>query len=234
VIGGFAKDARMSGTNETELRACICEIGRRLYGRNLIAATDGNISVRIAPDRFLCTASGAAKGFMHPRQIVVADDRGRLVSGEGKVSSEFLTHLAAYERRDDIAAVVHAHPPTAVAFTLAGVSLEALALPEVVFAIGGLPTAPYATPGTPEGAKSVHELVGKCDALLLDRHGALTLGVSLMDAYYKMEKIEHSAQILLAARTLGNVRTLSRDELGRILRARGDYGAVGRVYLPPS
>ena len=224
----------MSGMNETELRACMCEIGRRLYARNLVAATDGNISVRIAPDRFLCTASGAAKGFMHPREIVVADERGRLVSGEGKVSSEFLTHLAAYELRHDIAAVVHAHPPTAVAFTLAGVSLEALALPEVVFAVGGLPTAPYATPGTPEGAQSVRDLVRKCDALLLDRHGALTLGVSLMDAYYKMEKIEHSAQILRAAKSLGNIRTLSEDELSRILRARGYYGATGRLYIPES
>lgn len=221
-----------SDANETELRVCICEIGRRLYARNLIAATDGNISVRIAPDRFLCTPSGSTKGFMQPRDIVIADDRGRLVSGEGKVSSEFLTHLAAYTRRDDIAAVVHAHPPTAVACTLAGVSLEELVLPEVVFAIGGLPTAPYATPGTPEGAESVRELVSRCDALLMDRHGALTLGVTLMDAYLKMEKIEHSAQILLAAKGMGNIRTLSGDELDRILRAREPYGATGRLYLP--
>ncbi len=222
----------MTSANETELRVCMCEVGRRLYARNLIAAADGNISVRIAPDRFLCTPSGAAKGFMHPHEMVIADGRGRLVSGDGKVSSEFLTHLAAYDQREDVIAVVHAHPPTAVAFTLAGVSLEDLALPEVVFAIGGLPTAPYATPGTPEGAQSVRDLVGRCDALMLDRHGALTLGVSLMDVYLKMEKIEHAAQILLAARTLGKVRTLTGDELGKILRARENYGATGRLYLP--
>jgi L-fuculose-phosphate aldolase len=107
-----------------------------------------------------------------------------------------------------------------------------LVLPEVIFAIGGLPTAPYATPGTPEGAQSVRELVTQCDALMLDRHGALTLGVSLMDAYHKMERIEHSAQILFMARSLGNIRALTRDELDRILKAREAYGATGRLYLP--
>lgn len=218
--------------NETELRACICEIGRRLYARNIVAATDGNISVRVAPDRFLCTPSGAAKGFMQPHEIVVADARGKLVEGEGKVSSEFLTHLAAYSQRDDISAVVHAHPPTAVACTLAGVSMEELILPEVVFVVGAVPTAPYATPGTPEGAESVRALVAKCDALLMDRHGALTLGTSLMDAFYKMEKIEHSAQILLAARMMGEPQRLSEDELERIWQARELYGATGRIYLP--
>ena len=218
--------------NETELRACICEVGRRLYAHNIVSATDGNISVRVAPDRFLCTPSGAAKGFMHPHEVVVADGMGRLVEGEGKVSSEFFTHLAAYSQRDDISAVVHAHPPTAVALTLAGASMEELLLPEVVFVVGAVPTAPYATPGTPEGADSVRPLVAKCDALLMDRHGALTLGVSLMDALYKMEKIEHSAQILLAARSFGEPRKLSRDELDRIWRAREVYGATGRIYLP--
>jgi L-fuculose-phosphate aldolase len=218
--------------NEFEIRACMCEIGRRLYARNLVSAADGNISVRLGPDRFLCTPSGAAKGFMHPHEMVIADARGWRVEGEGKVSSEFLTHLAAYEVRADISAIVHAHPPTAVAFTVAGVSLEDLVLAEVVFAIGALPTAPYATPGTAEGAESVRGLVAKCDALLMDRHGALTLGASPMDAYLKMEKIEHAAQILLAAKSLGEIRPLNRDELDRILAAREVYGAPGRMYLP--
>jgi len=219
-------------TNETELRVAICEVGRRLYAKNLVTATDGNISVRIGPDRFLVTPSGTAKGFLQPHDIVIADSKGKLIEGEGKVSSEFFTHLSAYMQRDDISAVVHAHPPTAVALTLAGLSMDELVLPEVVFVVGAVPTAPYATPGTPEGADSVRELVAKCDALLMDRHGALALGTSLMDALYKMEKIEHSAQTLAAALSLGEIRRLSGDELDRIWNARKVHGLVGRVYLP--
>ena len=203
-----------------------------MYARNLVAATDGNISVRIGEGQFLCTPSGSACGFMHPHEMVIADARGQKLEGEGKVSSEFFTHLAVYEQRPDIQAVVHAHPPTTVAFTLAGCSMTDLALPEVVFAVGGIPTAPYATPGTREGAEAVRALAAKCDALLMDRHGALTMGVSLMDAYYKMEKIEHAAETLLTARSLGNIRTLTGDEMQRILRAREAYGATGKLYLP--
>ncbi len=203
-----------------------------MYARNLVAATDGNISVRIGEGRFLCTPSGSACGLMHPHEMVIADAQGKKLEGEGKVSSEFFTHLAVYEQRPDIQAVVHAHPPIAVAFTLAGCSLTDLALPEVVFAVGGIPTAPYATPGTREGADAVRGLAAHCDALLMDRHGALTMGVSLMDAYLKMEKIEHAAATLLAARSLGNIRTLSGDEMQRILNARLAYGATGKLYLP--
>lgn len=202
-----------------------------MYARNLVAATDGNISVRIGKDRFLCTPSGSACGFMHPHEMVIADSQGQKISGEGRVSSEFFTHLAVYEQRTDVEAVIHAHPPTTVAFTLAGCSLTDLALPEVVFAVGGIPTAPYATPGTREGAEAVRVLAAKCDALLMDRHGALTMGTSLMDAYYKMEKIEHAAETILIARSLGEIRTLSGDEMERILRARAAYGATGKLYL---
>lgn len=217
--------------SESELRACMCEIGRRMYARDLVAATDGNISVRIGPGRFLCTPSGSACGFMYPHEMVIADGQGLKLEGEGKVSSEFFTHLAVYDQRPDVQAVVHAHPPTAVAFTLVGVSMTKLLLPEVVFVLGAVPTAPYATPGTREGADAVRALAGQCDALLMDRHGALTMGVSLMDAYYKMEKIEHAARTLVAARALGEARELSRDELDRILRAREAYGATGKMYL---
>ncbi len=202
-----------------------------MYARDLVAATDGNVSVRIGPGRFLVTPSGSACGFMLPHEMVIADGQGKKLEGEGKVSSEFFTHLAVYDQRPDVQAVVHAHPPTAVAFTLAGVSMTKLSLPEVVFVMGGVPTAPYATPGTREGADAVRELAGKCDALLMDRHGALTMGTSLMDAYYKMEKIEHSARTLLTARALGEIRELSKDELDRIMRAREAYGATGKLYL---
>jgi L-fuculose-phosphate aldolase len=216
--------------NEAALREAICEIGRRMYARNLVAATDGNISVRLEHDRYLCTPSGVSKGFMQPGDLVVADGQGARVRGQGRVTSEFLTHLAAYEERPDMAAVCHAHPPTAVAFTLAGRSLARCVLPEVVMSIGGVPTTPYATPGTPEGNDVVRPLIRQCDALLLDRHGALTVGVDLFDAYFKLEKVEHAAATLLAAHQLGDIRTLDAGEVERLAGARTAYGAKGLAY----
>lgn len=219
-------------TPEPALREAICEIGRRLYVRNLIAAADGNISVRLASNRFLCTPSGVSKGFMAPGDLLIADAKGQTIEGSGKVSSEFFTHLAAYEERPDVRAVVHAHPPKAVAFTLAGRSLEPLVLPEVVAALGAVPTAPYATPGTKEGADAVRILIRQCDALLLDRHGAITVGPDLFDAYFKMEKIEHAAETLFAAYTLGEVPPLTEDQIVRLIAARESYGARGKFYRP--
>lgn len=219
--------------NEKELRVLMCEVGRRLYAKNLAAATDGNLSVRLAEDRFLCTPSGSALGYMRAHEMIIADAQGHKLAGEGKVSSEFFTHLAAYEERAEIGAVVHAHPPRAVALSLAGQSLMSPILPEVVFSVGGVPTASYATPGTREGADAVRPLVRECDALLMDRHGALTVGESLLDALYKMEKIEHAAEILLAAAQFGDVSELSGEQIDKIMKAREAYGARGKVYGLP-
>ena len=191
--------------SESDLREAICDAGRRMYARNLVAATDGNLSARMGEDRYLCTRSGLPLGDMHAADILIADGSGRKVEGEGKVSSEFFTHLAAYKERPDISVVVHAHPPKAVALTLAGLSMEDYALPELVVALGAVPTADYATPGSHEGAEAIRVLIRDCDALLLDRHGALTVGDTVLDTYHKMEKIEHSAESLLAAYLLGKV-----------------------------
>ncbi|GMU92510.1 MAG: L-ribulose-5-phosphate 4-epimerase [Candidatus Hydrogenedentota bacterium] len=215
---------------ELEVRKAICEVGRRLYAKNLVAATDGNISARIAPDRYLCTPSGVSKGFMTPNDLVIADGKGRKLAGNGRVTSEFMTHLAAYEERPDMCAVVHAHPPKAIGFTLAGVSLADCVLPEVVYTIGGIPTTQYATPATPEGGVVIRDLIRKCDALLMDRHGALTVGVSVYDALHKMEKIEHAAESMLVARLLGRVRTLEPHEVEKLYEVREAYGVTGRAF----
>lgn len=215
---------------ELDLRKAICEVGRRLYAKNLVAATDGNISVRLGPGRFLCTPSGVSKGFMAVNDLIVADAKGQKISGDGKVTSEFMTHLAAYEERPDMNAVVHAHPPKALGFTIAGVSLSDCVLPEVIYTIGGIPTADYATPATPEGAVAIRDLIRKCDALMMDRHGALTVGVNVFDALFKMEKIEHAAESLLIARLLGKVRRLEGPEIEKLYKVREAYGVSGRAY----
>src|SRR5205085_11001776 len=126
---------------------------------------------------------------------------GALVHGEGTVTSEFFTHLAVYEERPDVRAVIHAHPPMCTAITLAGIDMTLPLLPELVAAVGGVPTCRYATPGTREGADAVRIPIRDADAVLLDRHGAVTAGHTLLDAYHKMEKIEHAATILIAAYT---------------------------------
>lgn len=215
---------------ELDLRKAICEVGRRMYDKGLVAATDGNISARLAPNRYLCTPSGVSKGFMQPNDIIVADGKGKKLSGNGKVTSEFYTHLAAYEERPEMNAVVHAHPPKAIGFTLAGVSLADCVLPEVVYTIGGIPTTQYATPGTPEGADVIRGLIRTCDAVMLDRHGAVTIGTSVFDALFKMEKIEHAAESLLTAHLLGRVRNLEPDEIQKLYKVRESYGVSGYAY----
>ena len=215
---------------ELDIRKAICEVGRRMYAKNLVAASDGNISVRLSSDRYLCTPSGVSKGFMKPGELVIADGKGNRIEGEGKVTSEFFTHLAAYEERPDVNAVVHAHPPTAIGFTLAGLSLSECVLPEVVASVGGIPTTAYATPASKEGAEVIRPLIRECDALMLDRHGAVTVGRDVFDAYFKMEKIEHAAETMLVAHTLGKVQTLDREQVAKLYTAREEYGVTGKAY----
>ena len=217
-------------SSELELRELICDIGRRMYDKDLVSATDGNISCRLGEGQYLITRSGISKGFMKPDDIVVADDKGEKVSGEGKVSSEFFTHLACYEERPETQAVVHAHPPKAVGFTLAEKPLTEYLLPEVVFALGGIPTSSYGTPGTPEGGVIIREFIRDADAVMLDRHGAVTIGASLLDAFFKMEKIEHAAVSILTARMLGSTNNLTEEQLVKLFANRANYGATGKVY----
>ena len=198
-----------------ETKALICEIGRRLYSRGLIAGADGNISLKLPRGRLLTTPSGISKGFMSPEDIVTTDMDGKPLGG-GKPSSELKLHLAVYRNRDDVGAVVHAHPPKAVAMTVAGATLEECIMPEVLVYMGTIPTARYATPASVEGAEVIEEVIGTHDAVLLDRHGAVTVGGDLMTAWERMEKLEHFAEIVTAARALGTVRTLSDDELLRL------------------
>ena len=215
------------------LEELICELGRRMYARNLVAGADGNLSCRLGADTFLVTRSGVGKGHLTPADIVVADATGTKLEGEGKVSSEFFTHLAAYEERPNIQAVVHAHPPVATALTLAGVSLLEPVLPEIVMNMGGIPTCAYATPGTREGAESIRAPIRQCDTLLLDRHGALAVGDSLLDAYYKLERLEHAAITLWHARCLGQFPLLSEDQAARIHAAGEGYGVKAKLWGAP-
>ena len=191
-------------TREMGLRCDLVGVCRRMYARGLIAATDGNVSCRAGTDRLLVTPSGSAKGELQPRDLLLTDLGGHVLEGTGRPSSEIHMHLAVYEARPDVEAVVHAHPPMLTAFTLARLPFVAEALPEVWLTIGPVATAPYATPSTAEVAAAITPFIPDHQAMLLERHGSLTLGKNLREAYLRLEKLEHAAHTLFYAQLLGN------------------------------
>jgi L-fuculose-phosphate aldolase len=214
----------MNQRAEDAFRADIVEVGRRMYARGYVASNDGNISIRLDDQTLLCTPKSVSKGFMTPDMMVVTDLAGKKVRGARDASSELLMHLEVYKNRPDVRAVVHAHPPTATGFAVAGIALDRAVLAEVVTTLGSIPIAEYATPSTPELPEAVRKYIRAYDGLLLANHGALTVGGDVFAAYYKMETIEHFAKISLVARQLGREHLLSRREVERLQGLRGNYG----------
>jgi L-fuculose-phosphate aldolase len=198
----------------------ICLAGRRLMERGLIAGTDGNIAARCGPDRLLVTPAGCDKGDLEPADLVEVDLGGRVVRGAGRPSSELDMHLVILTLRPDVAAVVHAHPPVATGFAVAGKMLGDGALAELVTQFGTVPVVPYGAPGTPELGERVRPYARGHDALLLANHGAVTVGPTVEGACHRMESLEQSARILLVARLLGGARPLSSEEIERLVAPR--------------
>ena len=215
----------MSGTRSARLE--VVRVCRRLYDRGLIAGGEGNVSVRIGRDRLLVTPAGMSKVDVRPEDLVEIDLGGRRVRGTQRASTEIAVHLRIYERRPDVGAVVHAHPPTATGFAVAGESLVECVLPEVIFTVGSVPLVPYAMPGTPALADRFEPFVGSHDAFLMANHGATTVGPTLTIAHQRMESIEQAARILLTARLLGRVTTLSGDDVRALTEARARAGVDG-------
>jgi L-fuculose-phosphate aldolase len=211
-------------TVEEQARADIVEVGRRLWERGYVASNDGNISARLDEHRLITTPKNVSKGFMTPDMMVITDLDGKKLAGQRDPSSELKMHLEVYRNRPDARAVVHAHPPTATGFAVAGIPLDRPVLAEVITTLGSIPIADYATPSTEELPEAVRKYVKAHDGLLLANHGALAIGPDVMSAYYRMETIEHFAKISLVARTLGREHVLSRDEVERLQGLRGMYG----------
>jgi len=196
-FGGSSLDSQ-----ERILRLEIIKVCRKLESRGLIAASDGNVSCRAGEDCILITPSGVSKGDMEVDEIAKTCMRGNLLEGPLRPSSEIRMHLLVYRMRPEVSAIVHAHPPVATALTLAGYPFNSKVLPEVWMMLGKVPVAPYATPSTDEVPKSIEPYIMDSRAILLERHGALTLGRSLMEAWMRMEKLEHCAKILFYASML--------------------------------
>ena len=211
-------------TPESRLRADIVEVGRRMYARGYTASNDGNISVRLGADRLVMTPKSVCKGFMTPDMMCVTDLEGAKLQGDRNPSSEMLMHLEVYRQRPDVQAVVHAHPPIATGFAVAGIPLDRAVLAEVLTTLGSIPIAEYATPSTSELPEAVRKYIRAHDGMLLANHGAVTCGADVLAAYYKMETIEHFAKISLVARLLGREHLISREEVERLQGLRGMYG----------
>lgn len=210
-----------------QIKQDIVEVGRRIWLRGYVAANDGNISVRLGPDEFLCTPTGVSKGFMTPEMIIKVNGDGQPLSGSLKPSSEIKMHLGVYRDRPDVGAVVHAHPPVSTAFAVAGIPLVKQVLPEVIISLGEIPLAEYGTPSTEEIPRAIAKYLANHDAFLLENHGALTVGTDVYSAYHKMETMEHFAMISLAARQLGDDRELGADRVTELMKVREKLGVKG-------
>jgi L-fuculose-phosphate aldolase len=219
--------------SEEQHRRDICTVGRWIHARNFVAATDGNISVRIDSTRVLTSPTGIGKGMMMPDDLVITNLEGYRLSGCRAPSSELGMHLLIYRRRPDISAVCHAHPPIATGYAAAGVALNKAIVSEVLLSLGCIPVAPYAMPGTPELSDELDPFVQNYDALLMANHGVVTYGPDLLTAFFRMETVEHFAQVSLVTETLGKQTLLSGHDVEKLLAARARHGSVKTSKLGP-
>jgi len=213
----------MAESNEI-LKEKIVDIGARLYNRGYVVAADGNISAITSENNIITTPSGLCKGTLTKEQLLVVDQEGKVLEGDLKPSSELKMHLEVYRQRPDVKAIVHAHPPISTGFSCAGEPLDKAILAEVILTLGCIPIARYGTPSTDQVAESIRELVKVHDGILLANHGALTVGPDLMNAYFKMETIEHFARISLVTRIIGRESVLTREKVEELEQVGAQRG----------
>ncbi len=216
------------------LRRQMIQVARRLDRAGFFPGPSGNLSIRLSAERFLVTPSGVAKGQLHPEELLIVDAQGQIVEGiRGmRPTSELPMHLEAYRRRPDIGAVVHAHPAACIALTLAGVDLTQPVLPEVVLLLGPVPTTPYATPSSEENRLAIADFIATHDALLLARHGSLTVGRTIEEAATRLEILEHAAQTLVWAQLLGGGTPLPPEAVRKLETIRAAY--LNDASKPPA
>ena len=217
----------MTQLDENDLRHELVRIGKLMHQFEFVDGASGNLSARINSDHILATPSGLAKGFLTPDQLLVLDMNGGLApdSPPGlRPTSELLMHLEAYRQRPDVNGVIHAHPITSVALSIAGIPLTDCIIPEAIVILGPIPTTPYATPSSAENQRAISELVKTHDAIVLAYHGTLTVGSSLWEAYLKLESLEHVAKIVALAHTLGGAKPLPPEQVQKLIDTRQKWG----------
>ncbi len=211
-----------------EIRKEICEVGHKLWLKGFVAANDGNISVKLNENEYLCTPTGVSKGSLTPDMIIKVDKNGNKLEGKLNPSSEIKMHMRVYRERPDVNAVVHAHPPVSTAFTVADIDLDQYILPEAVLTIGDVPTCDYGTPSTMEIPDSLDPYIQNHDAFLLRNHGALTVGCDLTKAFFIMEEVEFNAVICKHAMELGAVHEIPGPQLKKLMELRKKMNLPGR------
>lgn len=216
--------------NINEQKQQICDIGHKIWQLGWVAANDGNITVRIAKNRFLATPTGISKSFLTPEMILEVNEKGEVTDGNVKFrpSSELPMHLRCYADREDVNAVVHAHPPTATGFAIANIPLDKYTMPEAIISLGSVPIAEYGTPSTLEVPNAVAKWLPEHDVMLLQNHGALSVGIDLITAYYRMECLELFAKTSLVAIQLGGEKELNRAQIEGCLDLRKKFKFTGR------
>lgn len=220
----------MENLSYMEVREQICDVCHKMWQLGWVAANDGNVSVKLDDGTFLATPTGISKSFITPEKLIRIDKEGNILEAVGnyKPSSEIKMHLRCYTEREDVGAVVHAHPPTATGFAVANIPLDKYTMIETVVALGSIPVTPYGTPSTNEVPEAIAPYLAEHDVMLLKNHGALSVGDSLLTAYYKMETLELFAKISLNARLLGGEEELSRDKIDTLIELRKFYGVTGK------
>jgi L-fuculose-phosphate aldolase len=199
-----------------QIKKDLVDICHKIHLRGFVSATDGNVSVRLDETKILCTPTSLPKEKIKQSDLIIIDLNGNILSGKRKPSTEIKMHLAIYKNRKDVNAVVHAHPPYATAFASSKLALDVPFLPEVILTIGKIPVCKYATPSTDEVVKSILPFVDKTNVLLLQNHGAVTYGKNLDEAYYLLEKLEHTAKIFAIAMSFNGVRPLTKNQINKL------------------
>ena len=205
--------------DEAQARELMCEVGRRLWQVGFAPANAGNLTIRLGDHRLLCTPTLVSKGSMSPDEMVLLSPDGQPL-GPGRASSEVRMHLAVYQARPDVGGIVHVHPPMATGFAAAGLALPCDILTEVLGTLGSVPLVPVAVSGTEEVPDNLRPFLADYDAFLLANHGALTVGADLWQAFYRMEIVEHAAQVALVAHQLGGATPIpaAKAEVMRVKR----------------
>ena len=210
--------------SESEYRKDIIEVCKRIYNQGWVAANDGNVSIKLGEDVYLCTPTGMSKGYLTTDQLVKVDGSGNKLEGEFNPSSEIKMHIDVYKNRPDVQSVVHAHPATATGFACAGMALDECIIPEVVISLGSIPLAKYGTPSTEEIPQSIRKYLPNHSVFLLENHGALSIGSDVYQAYYRMESMELFAKIYLVAKQLGQINLIDEENVKKMQQLRKEWG----------